>query len=90
MKPGIVLCIGPRAERDRICRWLTANGANPTIIPRWARIIITGSRMIITEVIFDQKRTGGKKIRWNHDEGWPTFATRQRTIRIRYDLKDIK
>lgn len=89
MKPGIVLCIGPRAERDRICRWLTANGADPTIIPRWARIIITGNRMIITEVIFDQKRTGGKRARRNSGS-WQLYATRQRTIRIRYDLKDTK
>ena len=91
MKPGIVLCIGSREERDRICRWLKANGADPNRIPGSARIIVTGGRMTVTEVVMDRHRFGGRKPRWTrrHD-AWPCFETRQRTYRIRYDLKDIK
>lgn len=89
VKPGIVLCIGSREQRDRICRWLEANGANPRIIPEHARVIVTGNKLIVSELILDQRRSGGKNARRNKF-GWPSLVTRQRTYRIRYDLKDIK
>lgn len=90
MKPGIVLCIGTREEKDRICRWIKANGANPNRIPEWARIIITGNRMIVSECIFDQLPSGGSRARIDRRGGYTKLATRQKAYRIRYDLKDIE
>lgn len=89
MKPGIVLCIGPREERDRICRWLKANGADPRRIPEWARIIVTGGRLTVTEIVFHQRPSGGKWAR-RSPRDMRALDLRQKTYRIRYDLKDIK
>lgn len=91
MKPGIVLCIGPREERDRICRWLKANGGHPERTPEWARIIVTGTKIIVTEYGMRRDWKGKRRLQMRYGPNgtrWP--KTRQRTYRIRYDLKDIK
>lgn len=89
MKPGILLCIGTREEKDRLCRWLTANGGHPNRTPEWSRIIVTGNRIIVTEIVFYQRPSGGKWAR-RSPRDMRALDLHQRTYRIRYDLKDIK
>lgn len=98
MKPGIILCIGTQEELERVASWLIANGANPNLIPRSSRIIVTGTGIIVDELIQHQHPRGGKRLaRYKYQVakqrnrlGNQHLRTRKRAFRLRIDLKDIK
>ncbi|WP_102157670.1 hypothetical protein [Zhihengliuella halotolerans] len=79
MKPQIVLCVGEPAHRAKICRWLEANGVDPMRVPRSARIIVTGTRILFEEIQFYQRRSGGKRPRVKDSR----LVTRRRAKRLR-------
>lgn len=91
MRPGIIpLAKLSDEERERVNRWATANGINPNRVPLESIIKITGTRAIVTEFIFDQRRRGGKHPRIQGTGDGIHIAKRARTYRIRHDLKDIQ
>lgn len=95
MKPGIFKAekLGPN-ERERIVRWMTANGLRH-YVPLDAPIIYTGNRLIVPT--FDIERVGQRNKKWarhrfdvNELGEIVGLPVKVRTYRVRVPFEAIK
>ena len=92
MKPGIINTTNMNEEQiNRIAKWLTANGCRH-YVPRWTRIIYTGTRIIAPT--FNIERIGQKKKAWARSIHAAHLnaglATKVRTFRERVPYEEIR
>lgn len=94
MKPQVIRGEGKsQAELLRIVRWMESNGLRH-YVPEYAAIRVHGNRF--TVATFDIERVGQQNTAWarnrwiNHPDGTRTLPRKNRTYRIRHELKDTK
>ena len=94
MKPQLIRADDmSRAETRRIVRWMESNGLRH-YVPRYAPIRVHGNRF--TVATFDIERveqigTKWARHRWiKHPGGLQSLPIKDRTYRIRHELKDTK